>query len=90
MLVGCIFLDLSKAFDPISYSVLLQKLSGYGLTNRELAWFQDYLFERYQRVLYDDTSPLPEKIVYGIPEGLILGSLPFLLYFNNIEDRVLH
>ena len=43
MLVGCIFLDLSKAFDTISHSALLQKLPGYELTNGELAWFQDYL-----------------------------------------------
>ena len=90
MLVGYVFLDLLKAFDMISHSVLLQKLPCYGLRNRELAWFQDNLFERYQRVLYDNISSLPEEIMCGIPQGSILGPLLFLLYFNDIEDAVLH
>ena len=90
MLVGCIFLDLSKRFDTISHLVLLQKLPGYGLTNGELAWLQDYLFERYQPVLYVETLSLPEEIMCGVPQVSILGPLLFLLYFNDIEDAVLH
>jgi len=90
MLVGCVFLDLSKAFDTISHSVLLQKLPTYGISNAELTWFSDYLFERYQRVHYDDDLSPPEAIHCSVPQGSILGPLLFLLYFNDIEDAVLH
>ena len=41
---GTIFIDLSKAFDTISHSVLLEKLSRYGIQDNELNWFTDYYF----------------------------------------------
>ena len=43
---GAIFIDLSKAFHTISHSVLLEKLSRYGIQNNELNLFMDYLFLR--------------------------------------------
>ena len=41
---GAVFIDLSKAFDTISHSVLLRKLTRYGVYDMELQWFTDYLF----------------------------------------------
>ena len=41
--VGAKFIDLSKAFDTISHSNLLQKLPQYGICDEELVWFADYL-----------------------------------------------
>ena len=49
-LVGALFLDLSKAFDTISHSVLLNKLKAYVINNEELEWFASYLFYRSQVV----------------------------------------
>jgi len=41
---GAVFIDLSKAFDTISHSGLLNKLLFYGICDNELKWFTEYLF----------------------------------------------
>ena len=54
-LVGAIFIDLRKAFDTLSHSKLIEKLSSYGIDNIELDWFTDYLFQRHITVAYRDS-----------------------------------
>ena len=49
-LTGTIFIDLSKAFDTVSHSVLLIKLSAYGICGREKELFSEHLFNRRQYV----------------------------------------
>ena len=48
-LVGALLLDLRKAFNTISHSILLNKLKAFGINNEELEWFASYLFYRSQR-----------------------------------------
>ena len=43
---GALFMDLRKAFDTVHHGTLLDKLRCYGMQNTELAWFEDYLFNR--------------------------------------------
>ena len=45
-LTGAVYVDLSKAFDNIGHSALLQKLLTYGVKEKELEWFISYLFNR--------------------------------------------
>ena len=83
-MVGATFFDLSKAFDTISHSRLVAKLHSYGLNGTELEWFTSYLFNRNAQVLYNGSISSPLKIGDGVPQGSILGSLLFILYFNDI------
>ena len=66
---GAVFIDLSKAFDTISHSVLLSKLSRYGVYDMELKWFTDYLFLRKQIVQFNGILSEPNPINTGVPPG---------------------
>ena len=66
-LVGATFIDLSKAFDTISHSNLLKKLPQYGICDKELRWFTDYLFHRSIVVSYGNCPSSKREILTGVP-----------------------
>ena len=43
ILMGVIYLDLSKAFDTVSHLYLLSKLLSYGISGNEFTWFENCL-----------------------------------------------
>ena len=87
-LVEAIFIDLTKVFDTVSNSVLLSKLSAYGIKGIELDWFTNYLFSRKQQVVIQNTKSECEFISCGVPQGSILGPVLFLLYFNDFSKTL--
>ena len=84
LMTGAVFVDLRKAFDTVDHARLLSKLTIYGIRNEELLWFEDYLF-RTQFVAFDGIESLVQPISRGVPQGLILGPLLFVLLINDID-----
>ncbi len=81
-----IFLDLKKAFDVVSHSILLKKLDKMGIKNMSLKWFQSYLTDRQQIVDIDGNFSLSASINISVLQGSILGPLLFLCFINDLPN----
>ena len=89
-LVGAVFVDLSKAFDTLSHSVLLRKLNLYGISQTSQKWFCDYFFNRKQFEVINECPSKMKNVVCGVSQGSILEFLLFLSYFNDFEEHLQH
>ena len=83
------FLDFSAAFDTVDHKILLQKLSSsFGFSSTVYNWLSSYLTGRTQYVEYANQRTEPRRVVYGVPQGSVLGPLLFVLYTTEIGNIV--
>ena len=84
-------LDMSAAFDCADGDAL-----DTTATTREelwnirscLQWMTSFLTDRTQQVTYNGTLSKMQRLLYGVPQGSVLGPLLFNLYMADISTIV--
>lgn len=85
-----VMMDLSKAFDCVSHTQLLDCLRQIGLNGNALHWLSSYLSLREQCVEINGKRSNWAQISYGVPQGSILGPMLYNIYINNLVIDVPH
>ena len=82
---GCgvclILLDLSAAFDTVDHTILCTFLENHiGLGGHALDFFKSYLADRTQCVSVKGVMSEMNRLIYGVPQGSVLGPIEFCIY----------
>ena len=82
-----VLLDLSAAFDLVSFKLLLNHLYyRFGITSTALKWIESYLTSRTQWVKIDDMESDPVTLKQGVPQSSVLGPILYTLFTSPLGN----
>ena len=81
-------LNITEQVDTRLITKLYIKLRHYGIRGTLLGWFKDFLTGRTQQVFINDEMSSKAVIKSGVPQGTVLGPFLFLIYINDLPEKI--
>ena len=78
------FCDLSNALDTLPHETILAKLRVYGFLESSINWYRSYLAERAQFIDLGCAKSETKRIIRGLPQGSLNGSIIFSIVFGDV------
>ena len=82
-------LDMSAAFDTVDHDILLKRLlMRFGIRGVALSWISSFVGQRMQTVAVNGEMSETSSVTSGVPRGIVLGPILFLLYTADVARMV--
>ena len=82
-------IDLSVAFDTVNHNIMISVLKRrFGITNKALKWFQEYLSDRSIAVEINGAISSELALPFSVPQGSCAGPVLFNLYISTLYQTL--
>ena len=84
-----VYLNFAKAFDVVCHKRLVVKLRAKGIDGKLLAWIEDWLSKRKQRVVVEGEASGEEDVESSVLQGSVLGRILFTIFIDDLDEEIL-